>query len=187
MTSHDDQVRALLTEAMQMPTSLGKFEVIAEAVRLADLHNDVPLGVAARLPLLVVADSLLRDDAMAVAFTWWLHQYDTRPELFGGRNLFREYRTLIGRMANFDTVSRAQLKGTLADLTDRLTRAGQSPGHALYAKLVIGPNRSTADRLLPDAERPPRLSAAERAVESGPVVTSSASTLTSAVPRAVPP
>ena len=175
MTSHDDQVRALLTEAMQMPTSLGQFEVIAEAVRLADLHNDVPLGVAARLPLL------------AVAFTWCLQQYDTRVELFGGRNLFREYRTLIGRMANFDTVSRAQLKGTLADLTDRLTRAGQSPGHALYAKLVIGPNRSTADRLLPDAERPPRLSAAERAVESGPVVTSSASTLTSAVPRAVPP
>ncbi len=140
MTSHDDQVRALLAEAARMPTSLGKFEVIAEAVRLADLHNDVPLGVEARLPLLAVAGSLLRGDAMAVAFTWCLHQYDTRPELFGGRDLFWEYRTLVGRMANFDTVSRAQLEEMLADLTARLARAGQSPAHALYVKVLLGPD-----------------------------------------------
>jgi hypothetical protein len=145
MTTHDDQVRALLAEAARMPTSLGKFEVISEAVRLADLHNDVPLGVEARLPLLAVAGSLLRGDAMAVAFTWCLHQYDRRPDLFGGRDLFWEYRILIGRLANFDTVSRAQLLDMLDDLTARLARDGRPAALALYARMVLGPDLGDRD------------------------------------------
>lgn len=140
MTDHQDQVRALLNEAGRMPHSLGKYEVLEEAVRLADLHNDLELGVEARLPLLAVAGNLLRGDAMAVHFTWCLHQYDDRPDLFAGRNLLWEYHTLIGRLANFDTVSRAQLDDLLADYTARLIREGRGPAMALSAKLLLGPD-----------------------------------------------
>jgi hypothetical protein len=140
MTSHEDQIRALLNEAARMPSSLGKYEVLEEAVRLADLHNDIEMGVEARLPLMAVAGNLLRGDAMAVAFTWCLHQYDARPDLFAGRNLFWEYRTLIGRLANFDTVSRAQLENMLDDYTARLIREGRGPAMALSAKLLLGPD-----------------------------------------------
>jgi len=140
MTTHADQARALLAEAARMPTSAGKFEVIAEAVRLADLHRDVPLGVEARLPLIAVAGSLLRGDAMAVAFTWCLHQYDRRPELFAGWDPFAEYRTLIGRVVNFDTVTRRQVEEMVADLSNRLEREGRPPTLALYARLVLGPD-----------------------------------------------
>ena len=140
MTSHVDQVKALLTEAARMPVSLGRYELLDEAVRIADLHNDVELGVEARMPLLWVAGSLLRGDAMAVAFTWCLHQYDRRPELFGGRNLFEEYRMLIGRLANFDTVSRAQLEEMLDDLAARLAREGMSPALVWEARLAIAPD-----------------------------------------------
>lgn len=142
MTRHDheDQIRALLNEAARMPNSLGKYEVLEEAVRLADLHNDIELGVEARLPLISVAGNLLRGDAMAVHFTWCLHRYDARPDLFAGRNLFWEYRTLIGRLANFDTVSRAQLEEMLADYTARLAREGRGPAMALSAKLLLGPD-----------------------------------------------
>lgn len=140
MTSHEDQIRALLNEAARLPSSLGRYEVLEEAVRLADLHNDLELGVQARLPLVAVAGNLLRGDAMAVHFTWCLHQYDARPDLFAGRNLFWEYRTLIGRLANFDTVSRVQLEDMLADYTARLEREGQGPALALSAKLLLGPD-----------------------------------------------
>ena len=140
MTTHEDQIRALLAEAAPMATSLGKYEILAEAVRLADLHQDVPLGVAARLPLMAVAAGLLRGDAMAVAFTWCLHQYDRRPDLFAGWNLTWEYRTLIGRLANFDTVSRGQFEEMLADFTARLVREGRPPAFALSAKLALGPD-----------------------------------------------
>lgn len=137
---HRDQIRALLTEAGRMPHSAGKFDVLDEAVRLADLHNDLELGVEARLPLIAVAGNLLRGDAMAVHFTWCLHQYDARPDLFAGRNLLSEYHTLIGRLANFDTVSRPQLDDLLADYTARLVREGRGPAMALSAKLLLGPD-----------------------------------------------
>lgn len=140
MITHEDQVRALLSEAARMPTSAGKFEVIAEAERIADTHNDVALGFEARMALMAVAGNLLRGDAMAVAFTWCLHHYDRRPDLFAGRNLFWEYRTLIGRLANFDTVSREQLLDMIDDFAVRLAREGHPPGLALNARVALGPD-----------------------------------------------
>ena len=69
MTSHVDRVRALLAEAGKLPDSLTKFDLLDEAIRLADLYRDVRLGIDARLPFLHVARNLLRGDRMAVAFT----------------------------------------------------------------------------------------------------------------------
>jgi hypothetical protein len=140
MASHVDQVRALLAEAAKLPDGQTKLDLLDEAVRLADLHRDVPLGVAARLPFLHVARNLLRGDRMAIAFAWCLRQYDERPELFNGRNLFDEYAELIGQLANFDAVTRPQLDAMLADLSDRMTRAGLSLGLVWSMKREMAPD-----------------------------------------------
>lgn len=140
MTSHVDQIRALLSEAAKLPDSLIKFDLLDEAVRLADLHRDVRLGIDARLPFIHVSRNLLRGDQMAVAFTWCLHQYDQRPDLFGGRNLHDEYAELIGQLANFDCVSRRQLDDMLDDLSARMTRDGLSLGPVWSMKREMAPD-----------------------------------------------
>lgn len=140
MASHIEQVRVLLAEAAKLPDSLTKFDLLDEAVRLADLHRDVRLGVETRLPFIHVARNLLRGDRMAVAFTWCLHQYDRQPELFNGRNLHDEYAELIGQLANFDGVSRRQLDDMLDDLSARMTRNGESLGPVWSMKREMAPD-----------------------------------------------
>lgn len=140
MSSHVAQVGALLAEADKLPDCTTKFDLLDEAIRVADMHRDVRLGVAARLPFLHVARNLLRGDQMAVAFLWCLHQYDQTPELFAGRDLLDDYAELIGQLANFDCITRAQLDALLADLTDRTVREGRSLAPVWSMKREMAPD-----------------------------------------------
>lgn len=140
MASHVDQVHALMAEAAKLPDSLTKFDLLDEAIRLADLHQDLRLGIDARLPFIQVARNLLRGDHMAVAFTWCLHQYDQRPDLFAGRDLYDDYAELIGQLANFDAVTRPQLDAMLDDLSARMTREGRSLAPVWSMKREMAPD-----------------------------------------------
>jgi cellulose synthase operon protein C len=126
---HTDEILALMAEAAKLPyESLTKMELLDEAIRRADAHHEVRLGIEARLAYIRVGAALARGDAIAVAFTWCLHQYDRQPDLFAGRDLFAEYSLVIGRVANFDTVSRAQMEAMIGDFGARLVRAGEPAG-----------------------------------------------------------
>lgn len=122
------QVQRLLVESERLPLSSAKLELLQEAVRLADAHQRIDLGIQARKPLMYVARCLLRGDILAVAFTWCLAQYDRDPRQFGGRDLFWEYEMVIGQLANLPDVSRAKLEEMLDDLGRRLQATGQSLG-----------------------------------------------------------
>jgi hypothetical protein len=145
MASHVDQVRELIAEARKLPDSLTKFDLLDEAVRLADLHQDIRLGVDARLPFLHVARNLLRGDQMAVAFTWCLHQYDQQPELFAGRDLLDDYAELIGQLANFDSITRRQLDDMFDDLSARMTGEGRSLALVWAMKRELAPDVGDRD------------------------------------------
>jgi len=140
MSSHVAQVGALLVEAGKLPDCPTKFDLLDEAIRVADLHQDVRLGIAARLPFLNVARNLLRGDQMAVAFLWCLHQYDQQPDLFAGRDLLDDYAELIGQLANFDCITRHQLDALLADLSDRTVREGRSLAPVWSMKREMAPD-----------------------------------------------
>ena len=45
MTSHIKQVRTLLDEAYSLPTLTACLTLLEEAVRIADLHHDIELGI----------------------------------------------------------------------------------------------------------------------------------------------
>ncbi len=108
-------IRELLEEANRLPESSAKLALLEEAVRLADLHQDVALGIAARQPLMWTARTLLRGDVLAAAFVWSLAQYDREPRLFAGRNLLTEQHWVIGQLSNIPDISRATLDDMLAD------------------------------------------------------------------------
>lgn len=136
MEPHEQQVQALMAEAARQRGALVGYELLEEAVRVADAHRDVRLGFAARLELIRVGACLARGDAITVAFTWCLHQADTRPDLFAGWDLLHEYGLVINGVANYDTVSRDQLEGMIADYGARRVRAGHSPGHQWAATVL---------------------------------------------------
>ena len=99
MKDHTAAIRDLLDKAECLELSPTLLAILEEAVRLADLHQDVVLGIEARTSLMYVARNLLRGDILAAAFVWCLGQYDRRPDLFAGRNLLTEQRWVIGQLA----------------------------------------------------------------------------------------
>lgn len=127
--THEDQYRALMAEAARSPSLLGRYELLQEAVRVADEHRDIQLGFEARLAVVWVGAYLACGDAVAVAFSWCLAQQQARPDLFGGRDLLIEYEMVICAVANYDTVSREQMEAMIADYGQRRTEAGHSPGY----------------------------------------------------------
>ncbi|HEY7156773.1 MAG TPA: hypothetical protein VH575_22585 [Gemmataceae bacterium] len=120
------QVWRLLAEADRLPLSAAKLAVLQEAVHLADAHNEIDLAIEARRPLMFVARNLLRGDILTAAFTWCLAHYDREPQRFGGRDLFWEYRMVIGQLANLADVPRTKLQELLDDFGRRLQAAGRS-------------------------------------------------------------
>lgn len=129
MTPNDDQYWALMAEVARAPSLRGKYELLQEAVRVADARQDVRLAFDARLAVVHVAAYLDCGDAVAVAFSWCLHQQQARPDLFGHRNLLDEYDMVVCAVANYDTVSREQLEAMIADYGARRAEAGHSPGY----------------------------------------------------------
>ena len=80
MHDHTEQVHSLLALARQMPLSTARLAILEEAVRLADSHQDIDLGIEVREPLMADARSLLRGDVLTNAFVWSLAQFDREPE-----------------------------------------------------------------------------------------------------------
>jgi len=140
MQDHAANIRALLEEAGRLPRSSAQLAILEEAVRLADLHQDVALGIEAREPLMYVARNLLRGDILATAFVWCLAQYDREPQRFAGRNLLTEHRWVIDQLANIPDIARTTLDDMLTDFGRRLEAAGFSRRHVSFTQRAIAPD-----------------------------------------------
>jgi hypothetical protein len=146
MQVHADRIRELLEEADHVPESSARLAVLEEAVRVADAHQDIRLGIETRYPLMHLARSLLRGEVLATAFVWCLAQYDRDPEQFAGRNLLWEQHEVIGQLSNLYDISRAKLEEMQADYGRRLQLAGLSLRGLHEVKLYI--SRDLGDREL---------------------------------------
>jgi hypothetical protein len=162
MQEYVHQIHALLAEADELPISETKLGLLEEAVRLADSHGDIPLGIQAREPLMFVARNLLRGDILAVAFTWSLSHYDRDPSLFQGRDLFWEYEMVIGQLANLDSVPRTKLEELLSDFGRRLQESGQSLAVVYETRRTIAPDLGDRAMALTAEEELRRFPAFER-------------------------
>jgi hypothetical protein len=118
------QINELMAQASNLelgPTQTGLLE---EAVRMADLLADIPLGLEARTKFIRAANRSGAPEKALVAISWCLAQLDRDPERFSEREILWEYPGVINHLMSFPQLSREQILAALADLSRRFERAG---------------------------------------------------------------
>lgn len=147
MNDYIDQIDDLLAEAEALPFGPVRLELVEQAVRLADLHDDPEEGYRTRHELLSAAYFAGRPEKTLVAFSWCLAQSDRDPEKFNENELLWEYRWVIDDLPSYLHIRREQIDEALADMTQRYRRAGLSlrPVHLLTqnVRMALG-NRQAA-------------------------------------------
>ena len=133
MSDYQSQIDELQSEAWGLPNCPTKVSLLEEAVRVADLHNDVEQAYDLRQDLMESATFSGRDDVLLVAFSWCLAQFDRDPERFDQWDLFWKYKWVVGNVPDFPTISRPQIEELLADMQRRFDAAGYSQ-HAVHQK-----------------------------------------------------
>jgi len=126
MTDYTTEVAMLLDKAEEFKEGPAKVACLEEAARIADTHQDVPLGYQARKKLLPACLDAGQPDLMLVAYSWCLAQCDRDPARFGVDDILWEYRWIISEMPTFPQITRSQIDDALGDITRRYRAAGST-------------------------------------------------------------
>jgi len=119
-----ERIEELLKGARGMPASVAKVAHFEEAVRIADVLQEVQIAYDLRHELLWIAHEAGQLDTMTTAFTWCLGQSDHEPQRFPEVHLIHMYRVVIFAMLSFPQVTRGQFDAMFDDLRNRSERAG---------------------------------------------------------------
>ncbi|HTU17501.1 MAG TPA: hypothetical protein VMG10_05505 [Gemmataceae bacterium] len=123
-TDYQGQVEELLDQAASLPDGPSKVALLEEAVRLADVHQDVILGDTVRAKLIEAATFSGYPEKALVAFSWRLGQCDRNPTQFPESKLLWQYKWIASKLDNFPQISRQQIEDAFDDMTRRYQRAG---------------------------------------------------------------
>ena len=126
MTDYTAEVQTLLDKAEAFKEGPAKVACLEEAARIADSHQDVPLGYRARKKLLPACLDAGQPDLMLVVYSWCLAQCDRDPTQFSADDILWEYRWVISEMPTFPQITRAQIDGALDDISNRYRAAGST-------------------------------------------------------------
>jgi hypothetical protein len=127
MSDYRQEVEELLSRANAIPFSLARVSLTEEAVRLADLHEDVKLGFRVRQEHIESTIFAGQTDQAIVAFSWCLAQFDHNQQQFPAFTLLWQYKWVACNLTEFPHVSREQIEGMLSDMGLRYDRQGASP------------------------------------------------------------
>jgi hypothetical protein len=116
----------MLNMIRAQPDCPSKVALLEQAVRVADVRQDVNLGFALRKDLIKAATFSGAKEKALVAFTWCLAQCDREPAKFPETNLLWEYKWIVGSSTHFPQITRSQIADMLADMERRYERAGLS-------------------------------------------------------------
>jgi hypothetical protein len=118
---------ALLAQADGLEPGETQVALVEEAVRLADTYGTLREQVEAREDLVQAGTFGGAHDKALVAYSWCLAQYDRHPEgnyVIDLYQLLWRYKWIMGQIAGFPQVTRAQLDEMLADMERRYRAAG---------------------------------------------------------------
>ncbi|RKH44351.1 hypothetical protein [Corallococcus llansteffanensis] len=110
------QVDALRARAEELPEGDAKVRTLEEAVRLVDVHGDVPLGYALRDALIDAATFGGFPDKALVAFAWCRGQQKKDPQRFDPEDMLWKQKWVVGRLDEFPHISRKQIADALDDV-----------------------------------------------------------------------
>ena len=123
--SGEDRIDALREKAFETDGE-GRVALLREAVRLADLSNDLRRGMELRDDLLHAASDAGFFEDELLAFNWMLAQMDRDRATWGGveDHLLWCYKWILEHLPEFPQVSNDQLAKTFQDMERRFRRAG---------------------------------------------------------------
>ncbi|MEO0947865.1 MAG: hypothetical protein AAFY11_06935 [Cyanobacteria bacterium J06641_5] len=127
MADYHAQIDELIARADLLAAGAVKVSAIEEAVRVADLHNDLEEGFWLRDELIDAALHGGYPEKALVAFTWCLAQCDRDPDRFPeDLDLLWIYKWFCQELPRFPEITRVQIEETFADMSARYQRAGLS-------------------------------------------------------------
>lgn len=118
----------LLEEAMDLPDSPAKIDLLERAIRLADSAGDMEQGYEARSMLVNTASFSGYPMKALVAFSWQLGQYDKHSELFEYdlHSLLWSYKWILDDLPSFPDIQLGQIYNLLEDFKLRIKKAGHT-------------------------------------------------------------
>ncbi|TMD89808.1 MAG: hypothetical protein E6I73_09885 [Chloroflexi bacterium] len=146
----ENEADQLIDEGYGMAYGADRIRAHSEAVRVADLHQDVEAGFRARQALIQSANMGGDPNLALVAFAWCLGQHDANPDRFsleeGGHftNLLWMYKWIVERTSEHPGISRSKL----ADLIDDMSQRYRDRGFSLrpVRKLQLWSSMNMLDR-----------------------------------------
>lgn len=129
-----EKVYQLISEANALGHTPEAVALAEEAVRLADAHNDAPLGYEARQRLMDVAVYSGEHDKVLVAFSWCLAHADKVPSEYYEWELLWKYKWVLEHLVHFPRVTREQIYATLEDFQSRCRKGGYNERPALFLR-----------------------------------------------------
>ena len=123
MSDYVAQFDQLLVEAQKLPYCQTRVALLQEAVRVADLHNDLDRAYAARQELLPSALFTGRVDIVMVEFAWMVAAFDRQPGRFDEHRFLWRYKWVAGNSSSFPQISRAKGEELFNDFERRCDAA----------------------------------------------------------------
>jgi len=121
--SYEGDIQDLIGAARRLPHGKPQVATAEQAVRLADQHQDVDLGFAARMCLISSAVFSGAPEKAMVAFSWCVAKSDEEPERFPmlsnqwGTSLLWMYKWITNEhLASYPQITRAQIEHSLEDM-----------------------------------------------------------------------
>jgi hypothetical protein len=143
-----DRIAELLDQAFGLPYGPTRTALLEEAVRVADVAQDVDSGYYLRHDLMESATFAGRNDLLLVAFSWCLAKFDAEPERFDEHDLLWKYKWVVSNACDFPEIERAKIEGLLDDMQRRFLAGG----HSLHAVWQHRIDAAVSFRDVPAAE-----------------------------------
>jgi len=124
---YKDRVDDLRSEAARAPEGPLQVDLLEEAVRVADVHQDLDLGYESRIELVDAACWAGFPDRMLVAYTWCLAQFDRHPGRFEVFQLYWMYKWILNEVTYFLRIPRDRIDAAFEDARRRYGERGFSP------------------------------------------------------------
>ena len=120
------EIQKILLKVNKLDRVEDKITLLKEAVKIADINNDVNWGVDLRLDLLHNEIDTSGSHESFPAFVWILNAYDNNPDMFDESEFLWEYKWMADESISSCNISLEQLDLILEDFRKRLNRNGYS-------------------------------------------------------------
>ena len=129
-----ERILELLSQAKGLEKNATKVALLEEAVREADVLEDLQLQYQIRMDLIDAATFSGQEEKALVAFSWCLAAFDKHPGEFQPHSLLWKYKWILGQSASYPQISREQIVQMQDDFHERLQQLGYSLRPAHYMR-----------------------------------------------------